>query len=125
MKQKRPSQLYFETASQVYISFKSSGCSWDYKAALRLLYVSLSSVLAFKGMIHLLLITCLNKLIKHESLGRHLYIQYITLNRNITFFRSDDIRMLYRVIFIQIGRLERDAFTFHKFITLLQSVESH
>ena len=37
-----------------------------------------TSVLAFKGMIHLLLITCLNKLIKHESLGRHLYIQYIT-----------------------------------------------
>ena len=33
--------------------------------------------------------------------------------------------MLYRVIFIQIGRLERDAFTFHKFITVLQSVESH
>ena len=25
-------------------------------------------------------------------------------------FRSDDIRMLYRVIFIQIGRLECDAF---------------
>ena len=71
---------------QVYISFKSSGCSWDYKAALRLLYVSLSSVLVFKGMIHLLLITCLNKLIKHESLGRHLYIQYITLNRSSTSF---------------------------------------